>query len=262
MKIPCDLAAGAFAALGVCAAVWMLAGPSLSRWWNTPKPRPVEHVAIETDLEVPEYATPTSADRLPSALDTLAAALQSAPVQGGASTGVLSAADRAAIARETAAALRPILSGSKDDYLAWLRASGASHLLLDDDSSPAAKQFMAVWTHNGSGFVGSPIDADKPRIRVRYLNGRGPFEAPEDELLFGHFAAENRFPRLPAEGQRMDAIIESIVPVMNIDKTTGTASNTMLGFWMARHRPGDPWRLWRIALYDFERPSRAWVPVF
>jgi hypothetical protein len=60
----------------------------------------------------------------------------------------------------------------------------------------------------------------------------------------------------------MSMVVETIVPIMHIDKEKRTASNTMLGFWMARHKPGDPWRLWRIAIYDFERPSKAWVPVY
>lgn len=246
--------------LGVAAAAWVVAGPSIVRWWNKPTPTPIEYHAVDTELEAPEYATLTSAIQLLPALDALASTLQSASIPSNSNT--LTSSDRAAIARETAAALRPLLSGSKDDYLAWLRASGALHPILDDESNASSEQFMIIWTHNGSGFAGSPIDAAKPRIRVRYLNGRGPFEAPEDELRFGHYAASNRFPRLPAEGQRMDAIVESIVPVMHINKTTGAASNTMLGFWMARHRPGDPWRLWRIAVYDFERPSRAFVPVY
>lgn len=254
--------AGIFAALGVGAASWMVFGPAIERWWDTPKPRPVEHTAIETDLAAPQYTTFTSEDELQPALERLVASLRSSQLNDPRVTRVLSSADRAALAESVSSALRPLLTGSLDEYREWLRATGASHSLMEDDASAASKQFIAVWSHNVSGYAASPLDATTLRIRLRYQDGDGPYPAPEDDLRFGHSSFPTRFPGLPDDPERFHTIVETIVPVMHINKESGVVSNTMLGFWMARHKQRDPWRLWRIVVYDFERPSRAFVPVF
>lgn len=257
------IAAGAFALLGVCAAAWIVAGPAIGRWWNTPKPRPVEHVLVETELEVPNYSVLTSDEpSLAQAITQVEAAVRDrAPDDARARTS-LTSTDRAAIAREVGAITRVMLSGSVEAYTAWLRETGGEHPILHDPSGERATRAMQVWTHNGGGLVGSPIDPSGVRMRVRFLNGRGPFDAPEDEIVFGWSSFPERFPGLPEHGERMNAVVETIVPVMYVNHTQGSMSNTLVGFWMAQHKPNDPWRLWRIALYDFERPSRAWVPVF
>lgn len=257
------VAAGAFAVLGLIAAMWMVFGPATERWWKTPKPRPVEHVVVETGLDVPNYSVMTSDDAsLAQAITQVEAAVRDPASDNARVRTSLTSTDRAVIAREVAAITQVMLSGSVEAFTSWLKSTGAQHPILDDPESEAAEGFVQVWTHNGGGLVRSPVDSSGIRMRVRFHDGRGPFEAPEDELYSGHSFSKQRFPGLPEDGKRMSVVVETIVPIMHIDKEKGTASNTMLGFWMARHKPGDPWRLWRIALYDFERPSKAWVPVF
>ncbi len=257
------VAAGAFAVLGLFAAMWMVFGPAIERWWNTPKPGPVERVVVETELDVPNYSVLTSDDAsLAQAITQVEAAARDRASDDARVRSSLTSTDRAAIAREVAAITGVMLSGSVEAFTSWLKSTGAQHPILDDPDSEAAGDFVQVWTHNGGGLVRSPVDPSGIRARVRFQDGRGPFEAPEDELYSGHSFAKQRFPGLPEDGKRMSMVVETIVPIMHIDKEKGTASNLMLGFWMARHKPGDPWRLWRIAIYDFERPSKAWVPVF
>jgi hypothetical protein len=256
--------AGIFAALGISAAAWIVFGPAIERWWNTPKPRPIEHIVVETELELPQYTLMTAGDEeaLARAVQQIETALRERAPDDGRVRSALSSTDRAEIARETAAIARVMLSGSADSYTAWLRDAGAEHPILQDPAGAEATRMMRVWTHNGAGLVGSPVDLSGVRTRVRFLNGKGPFDAPEDEIVFGWSSFPDRFPGMPDKGERMAAVVETIVPMMYVNHENGTASNTLVGFWMARHKPGDPWRLWRIALYDFERPSKAWVPVF
>jgi hypothetical protein len=255
--------AGIFAALGIGAAAWMVFGPAIERWWNTPKPRPIEHIVVETELELPQYTLMTGDEAaLAQAVEQIEVALRDRSPDDVRARASLSSTDRAEIARETAAIARVMLSGSVEAYTAWLRDADAEHPILQDPAGDEASRMIRVWTHNGAGLVGSPIDPSGIRTRVRFLNGKGPFDAPEDELIFGWSSYPERFPGLPDKGERMAAVVETIVPVLYVNHEQGTASNTLIGFWMARHKPGDPWRLWRIALYDFERPSKAWVPVF
>jgi hypothetical protein len=255
--------AGVFAVLGVAAATWMFFGPAIERWWKTPNPRPVEHVVVETELDVPNYSVLTSDEAsLAQAVAQVESAVRDRAPDDSRVRSSLTSTDRAEIAQEVATITRVMLSGSVEAYTSWLKETGAEHPILHDPSGEEAARAMRVWTHNGAGLVGSPVDPSGVRMRVRFLDGRGPFEAPEDELYSGHSFAHQRFPGLPEDGKRMSMVVETIVPIMHIDKEKRTASNTMLGFWMARHKPGDPWRLWRIAIYDFERPSKAWVPVY
>ncbi len=257
------LIAGIFAAMGICAASWIVFGPALERWWKRPKPQPVEHVVVETELESPQYTVTTGDEAaLAQALSQVEAAKRDRAPDDARIRSAISATDRAEIARETAAIVGVMLSGSAEAYTAWLGDVGAVHPILSDPSGEQAARAMRVWTHNGAGLVGSPVDPSGVRTRLRFLNGKGPFDAPEDDIVFGWSSFPERFPGLPDKGERMAMVVETIVPVMYVNHEKGTASNTLVGFWMARHKPGDPWRLWRIALYDFERPSKAWVPVY
>lgn len=258
------VAASAFALLGLCAAAWMVFGPAIERWWNTPEARPVEHVLIETELDVPNYSVLTGDEAsLAQAIEQVEAALRDRSSDDSRVRSVLTSTDRVDIAREASSALRPLLAGSSAEYLAWARSRGAVHPALSDPDSDAANKAIAQWETIAEGFAGSPVGAERVRVRLRYREGQGPFEAPEDEIRAGYSVSTGRFPGLaddPKAGRL--TVIEVILPVMHIDRQTGVASNTLLGFWMARNKPGGSWRLWRIALYDFQRPSRAFVPVF
>lgn len=259
------IGAAAFAVVGVGAAVWVVAGPRIAKWWNTPAPEPVVHRPVETDLPAPAYNVLTSDDELDGALATVERSLRDfMPPPAG--TYTLSAADRAAVAKEAAAALRPLLTGSLDDYKAWLAAAGGENPELAGEGAAA---FATRWKNNSAGFVNAVL-GEQVAQRVRYVNGEGPFEAPEDELFAGttFVIANGRFKGLPAGYPPDEAkkarltIVEAIVPVMHVSRDSGTPSNTMLGFWFARKAPTDPWRLWRISLYDMERPSKALTPWF
>jgi hypothetical protein len=256
--------AGVFAVLGVAAATWMVFGPAIERWWKTPKPRPIEHVVVETELDVPNYSVMTSDEAsLAQAVAQVEAAARDRSPDDALARNSLTSTDRADIAREVSLALRPLLAGSSEEYLAWVRSHGAVHPALSDPESDAARKAIAQWETIAEGFAASPVGVEGLRLRLRYRDGQGPFEAPEDEIRAGYSVSTGRFPDLPEDPKagRL-TIIEIIIPVMHIDRQTGVASNTLLGFWMARGKRNDAWRLWRIALYDFQRPSQAFVPVF
>ncbi len=252
-----------FAVIGLGGAAWMVAGPAVGRWWNRPDPEPVVHEEVVTGVAEPEYATFTAADALSPALEQVESAIRSTQNDHDPAWHGLSSDDRDVISHEVASALRPLLTGSSDDYLVWVRALRANHPALVQPEGEPARKVIAQWETIAEGFTGSPIDTKHLRVRLRYKDGQGPFEAPEDEIRAGYSVSTDRFPGLASDPKvgRL-TIFEAIVPVMYVDKQTGTASNTMLGFWMARAKPGEPWRLWRIAMYDFERPSRAFVPVY
>src|SRR5690606_29394959 len=120
---------------GVGAATWMVAGPMIARWWNRPAKVPVVYTAVESDVEMPEYTVLPASGGLESALTRVDSAAKASLATIRHPDADLSMGDRAAIARETAAALRPLLAGSREEYIAWLRATGAVHPVLDHPDS-------------------------------------------------------------------------------------------------------------------------------
>lgn len=250
----------AFALSGVAALLFVAGRLGYIRLSPRPAAPPIES-AIAFEGELPNYTTLLTPDNVRA---EVAAGLQGARARAGEQLAALPSSQRDALWAEAERDATMFLSGSWEDYSAWLDRTGAQNAVVRNARDPdkARASLRSFWESVTEPIKLRPIDPSRVIVRARHVRGRSLGDFPEDALIVATAGGAHQFPHLPQDPRRGEmTITEVLIPVMYI--VPPDVEHGWLGIWYAWDTRDSAWRIWRTHIATYERPSKVGiVPAF